>query len=133
MAFYSWKPEYSVGNDLMDKQHQILIEMINKMHDAMKVGKGGVEAGIIATEMIDYSKMHFAVEEELMKKYQFSAFNEHVKEHKAFIEKAAVFQKEIDSGSFTLSMEITTFLRDWLTNHILVNDMAYSKVVKNLA
>jgi hemerythrin len=131
MAFYSWKQEYSVGNDLMDKQHQVLIEMINKMHEAMKVGKGGVEAGIIVNEMIDYSAMHFAAEEELMKKHQFTALKDHVKEHKAFMEKAAGFQKEISSGSFTLSMELTTFLRDWLTNHILVNDKAYSKVLNN--
>lgn len=131
MAFYSWKSEYSVGNDLMDKQHQVLIEMINKMHDAMKAGKGSAEAGVIATEMIEYSKMHFTAEEELMKKFQFPAISEHIKEHKAFMEKASVFQKEINKGSFTLSMDITTFLRDWLTNHILVNDMAYSKVVKN--
>jgi len=129
MAFYTWKQEYSVGNDLMDKQHQVLIEMINKMHDAMKVGKGSVEAGIIATEMIDYSAMHFAAEEALMKKHQYAALNDHIKEHKAFMEKAAVFQKEINSGSFTLSMEITNFLKDWLTNHILVNDKAYSKVI----
>jgi hemerythrin len=131
MAFYSWKPEYSVENDLMDKQHQVLIEMINKMHDAMKVGKGGVEAGIIVNEMIDYSAMHFAAEEDLMKKHHYVGLNDHIKEHKAFMLKAAEFQKEISKGSFTLSMEITNFLKEWLTNHILVNDKAYSMVLSN--
>jgi hemerythrin len=131
MAFYSWKTEYSVKDDLMDKQHQVLIEMINKMHDAMKVGKGGVEAGIIDNEMIDYSAMHFAAEEELMKKHHYAALSDHIKEHKAFMLKVGEFQKEILTGSFTLSMEITNFLKEWLTNHIMVNDKAYSKVINN--
>lgn len=131
MAFYSWKQEYSVGNDLMDKQHQVLIEMINKLHDAMKVGKGSVEVGIIVTEMIDYSIMHFATEEELMKKFGFNGLSDHKIEHKAFMTKVDEFQKQMNAGSFTLSMEVANFLKDWLTNHILVNDMAYSKVVKN--
>jgi len=129
MTFYSWKQEYSVGNDLMDKQHQAIIEMINKMHEAMQVGKGGIEAGNIITEMIDYSVMHFAAEEELMKKIHYVELNAHMKEHNAFMIKAADFQNQIDSGSFTLSMDIITFLRDWLTDHILVNDKAYSKVI----
>jgi hemerythrin len=129
MAFYMWKQEYSVGNDLMDKQHQVLIEMINKMHDSMKLGKGVIEAGNIVTEMIDYSVMHFAAEEELMKKIKYTGLNAHIKEHNAFMVKAADFQKQIDSGSFTLSMDIITFLRDWLTDHILVNDKAYSKFI----
>jgi len=129
MAYYTWKQEYSVGNDLMDKQHQAIIEMINKMHEAMQVGKGGIEAGNIITEMIDYSVMHFAAEEELMRSLHYSGLNSHMKEHNAFMIKAADFQKQIDSGSFSLSMDIITFLRDWLTNHILVNDKAYSRVI----
>ena len=95
MAFYTWKQEYSVGNDLMDKQHQAIIEMINKMHEAMKVGKGGIEAGNIITEMIDYSVMHFAAEEELMKAYHFAGLNNHMKEHNAFMIKAADFQNKL--------------------------------------
>ena len=130
MAFYSWKPEYSVGNDLMDKQHQVLIEMINKLHDAMMIGKGNVEAGHIVTEMIDYSVMHFSMEEELMKKFGYTGLSDHKIEHKAFMIKVDEFRNKINTGSFTLSIEVANFLKDWLTNHILVNDMAYSKVVK---
>ncbi|MHB8136545.1 MAG: bacteriohemerythrin [Anaerolineaceae bacterium] len=126
MAFYSWKQEYSVGNDLMDEQHQVLIEMINKLHDAMKIGKGNVEAGHIVTEMIDYSVMHFSMEE----KFAYTGRSDHNIEHTAFMTKADEFRKHINTGSFTLSMEVANFLKDWLTNHILVNDMAYSKVVK---
>lgn len=131
MAFLPWKPEYSVNNDLMDKQHQVLVDMINKMHEAMKVGRGGKEAEKIISEMIDYSAMHFTTEEELMKKFNYSGLSDHINEHKSFMVKANEFQNKINTGSFTLSMDIVNFLKDWLTNHILVNDMAYSKIVKN--
>jgi hemerythrin len=130
MAFYSWKQEYSVGNDLIDKQHQVLIEMINKMHDAMKMGKGSSESEKIVSEMIEYSAMHFAAEENLMKQIHFTGLTEHLKEHKAFMVKALEFQNQINLGSFTLSMDIANFLKDWLTNHILINDKAYAKELK---
>lgn len=131
MAFLPWKPEYSVKHETMDKQHQVLVEMINQMHDAMKSGKGSKEAATVVSEMIEYSAMHFSAEEELMKKINFVGLADHKKEHQAFMAKANEFQLQINSGSFTLSIDIANFLKDWLTNHILVNDMAYSKVVNN--
>ena len=131
MAFLQWKSEYSVGNDQMDQQHQVLVELINKMHDAMKMGKGSSEAEKIVSEMIEYSAMHFSSEEKLMNQIKFVGLNQHLIEHKSFMTKANEFQEQINSGSFTLSMDIANFLKDWLSNHILVNDMAYAKLLKN--
>jgi hemerythrin len=126
MAFITWKDEYSVGNSEMDAQHQKLVAMINRMYEAMMSGKGKSEANGIVKEMIDYSKFHFEAEEKLMKQYHYIGFNDHIKEHKAFIAKAFDYEEQIKSGVFTISIELTNFLRDWLTNHILVNDKAYS-------
>jgi len=129
MAFITWKEGYSVGSDEMDAQHQKLVAMINKMYEAMTAGKGRAEVNGIVKEMIDYSKFHFDAEEKLMKQYRYPGFNEHIKEHHAFIAKALDYEKQIAAGVFTISIEITNFLKDWLTNHILVNDKAYSSVL----
>ncbi|MRS05224.1 bacteriohemerythrin, partial [bacterium] len=83
MAFLQWKTDYSVANEQMDKQHQVLVEMINKMHDAMKMGKGSSEAEKIVSEMVEYSAMHFAAEEKLMAQLNFKDLNQHIVEHKA--------------------------------------------------
>jgi hemerythrin-like metal-binding protein len=126
MPFFDWKPEYSVGNSEIDAQHQSLVTMINKLYEAMKIGKGNKEVNNIVKEMVDYAKFHFVAEEKMMKEHHYSGFNEHIKEHQAFIEKTHEFEKEIEEGTFHMSIEVSVFLKDWLANHILINDKAYS-------
>jgi hemerythrin len=129
MAFVTWKPEYSVGNSIIDAQHKSLIEMINKLHEALKVGKGGSGAIEIVREMIDYSKFHFDAEEKLMSQIHFPEIAEHKKEHQAFIAKTLDFENRIKAGTLSISIDMALFLRDWLSNHILVNDKAYSAYI----
>jgi hemerythrin len=47
--------------------------------------------------------------------------------HQAFIEKVGDVRTKLLNGQVVLSFEITTFLKDWLTNHIKGDDKAYSK------
>ena len=39
MALMDWKDSYSVGVEHLDEQHMGLVNQINILHDAMKVGK----------------------------------------------------------------------------------------------
>jgi hemerythrin len=32
----------------------------------------------------------------------------------------------MDTGDFMIGVEVLAFLKDWLTNHIMKSDMAYS-------
>ena len=130
MDYMPWKNEYTVNNDEMDKQHQVLVGMINQLHEAMRSGKGKTETSLIVKQMIEYSAFHFKAEETLMKNINFSKFNEHKKEHQAFMDKTYDFQKQLDSGAITISLDIASFLKNWLTDHILVNDKAYSTLLK---
>jgi hemerythrin len=40
MAFMAWKDEYAKGIERVDRQHKHLIELIARLHEAMKAGKG---------------------------------------------------------------------------------------------
>ena len=130
MAFITWKNEYSVGNEEIDSQHKKLIEMINELHEAMTQGKGNKMVGEIVLKMVDYSKVHFSAEEKMMQNFKYSGMADHIKEHQAFIAKAQEYEEQIKSGSFNVSISIATFLKDWLTNHILKIDKAYSFLFK---
>jgi len=130
MAFITWKSEYSVGNDEIDAQHQKLIEMINELHEAMTQGKGNKLVGEIVLKMVDYSKVHFSAEEKMMQKYNYSGLTDQIAEDQAFVAKAHEYELQIKNGSFNVSISIATFLKDWLTNHILKVDKAYSVLFK---
>ena len=39
MDLISWDPSFNVDVEMIDKQHQMLVKMINELHDSMLVGK----------------------------------------------------------------------------------------------
>jgi hemerythrin len=47
------------------------------------------------------------------------------------IQQVQELRDKVESGRITVTIEVMQFLRDWLANHILVQDQAYArKVVK---
>jgi hemerythrin len=127
MAFFDWKDSYSVGVAEMDQQHKKLIDLINKLYEAMKVGKAANELDSVIGEMVTYTKFHFGAEEKLMTTHGYPGLLAQKGEHKIFTEKAMEFQQQIQSGKKTISIEVMNFLKDWLTKHILGNDQKYTK------
>ena len=126
MGIFDWKEEYSVKIKEIDNQHKILVEMVNEMHDAMTQGKGKEVLGPILEELIQYTKTHFANEERLMEKYDYPDFAPHRNKHKKMTAKVLSLQEDYQQGKFQLSFEVSKFLQDWLTKHILGTDMKYS-------
>jgi hemerythrin len=124
MAFLPWDEKYSI-NVKIDSQHKKLIDLINGLHDAMKVGKSKDVMSKILQGLIDYTDYHFSTEEKFMTKYSYPEYPQHKSEHERFVEKVLDFQKRFNAGSLTLSMEVLGFLKDWLSNHILVTDKKY--------
>ena len=76
--------------------------------------------------MVEYTKFHFGAEEKLMIEKNYTGLAFQKSEHSAFVKKALEFQKDINSGKLAVSLDVLNFLKDWLTNHILISDMKYS-------
>ena len=126
MPIIDWNEKLSVNIKDIDTQHQKLISMINQLHDAMKGGKGKEILNQIITQMADYTQQHFLAEEQLFIKHEYPETSRHTREHNAFIEKVATFQRDLNSGHITLSLDVMTFLKDWLVKHIEGTDKKYS-------
>ncbi len=126
MPFLEWNDSFSVKIPSIDKQHQKLVSMINELMDAMKSGKGKLVLGDIIQELANYTVEHFNTEEKYFKEFNYPETEQHIKEHREFVNKVSDFKKKFDSGGITLSVEIMNFLRDWLKNHILGSDQKYS-------
>lgn len=126
MSLILWNNGYSVNIRSIDSQHQRLVEMINKLHDAMKKGESNAALSGILNDMAAYTLVHFKTEEELFAKYNYPMQDKHKAEHKAFVEKVSAFIEEFKSGRKTLSIDVMNFLTQWLTKHISGEDKAYT-------
>jgi hemerythrin-like metal-binding protein len=120
-----WTGNLSVAIGKIDDEHKKLVDLINGLHDAMKSGNTKSRLGWLINELAGYAAVHFATEEKLFDQYGYPSATLHKLEHAKFIRQVTEFKGQFDSGKAMLSMEVMSFLSDWLKNHILKTDKQY--------
>ena len=66
MTEIQWDESLSVGFELIDEQHKLLIQRIRDLSDAVNSSRGATEIGKTLGFMIDYTEFHFSTEEKHM-------------------------------------------------------------------
>lgn len=122
MALINWSDNLSVNVKEIDNQHKQLIAMINELDEAMRNRKGRDILGKIITNMINYTAHHFSTEEKYFAQYGYPATEEHMKEHRAFVDKVNDFNNKFDKARIGLTTDVINFLSDWLKRHIQGTD-----------
>lgn len=130
MDFIVWQDKYTVENNLLDSQHKLIFEIVNKLHEAVKDRRSAKTIQGIIDDFVSTLLNHFDTEEELMRKYNFAFFNEQKIEHEALKKKIIHMQNVYIFGDIPLTPEMFTFLRTWLTEHIEGQDKKYAGLLK---
>lgn len=120
---------FMFGIERIDSEHRQLISIFNRMSEKADQEESTDFIKII-DELEKYSNYHFANEETLMKKANFSGIDEHVIQHQIFRQKINDFKTSIQFGSSTLQSEIVDFLLKWLLKHIMECDAKYVPSIK---
>jgi hemerythrin-like metal-binding protein len=97
--------------------------MLNRLNDAMSLGKSKEIMGTLLNELVDYTVKHFGNEEKLMAQYSYAESTAHLAQHKKLIADVVAFKEKLVSGKAMISIELMKFLRDWLNTHIMQTDM----------
>ncbi len=117
---FEWNDKFSVGKEEIDKQHQYLFSLGNKIQEADKN-----EGKHYIMELFKYTKAHFGEEEKHMKEIGFTELKEHMEKHNDLITNLSNVAEEY-SGTQENINKIAVFLYNWLTDHILTEDMKYA-------
>lgn len=125
MSLIRWNDNLSVNIKVIDQQHKKLVDSINELNDAMKLGKGKEVMGKIINNLISYTATHFRTEEKYFAQFGYPDLANHKKEHDAFVQKVSEFKDKFEKGRIMMTIEVMNFLSDWLKNHILVTDKLY--------
>ncbi len=125
MALVDWKDVYTVNISEVDTQHKKLVQLINELHDAVKMGKAKEIMGKVLNDLVDYTLYHFATEEKYFDAYDYPDSELHKKQHKELVEQVAALQKKYESGERVITIEVMNFLRDWLHDHIVGSDKKF--------
>lgn len=128
--FLDWDDRYRVGHEQIDRQHQRLFELINDL--VRKAGEGADRQDSLKTvnALVDYALEHFADEESLMQRIGYDDIDRHRWRHSEFAGKIADMAVAWGEGHEITAGEICEFLKDWLVNHILIEDLAIGAAVR---
>lgn len=126
-----WSDAYGVGVPEMDKQHQKLIGLINRLVDihATPSAESSERFHEVLSAMFDYTRVHFKYEELYMTRIGYPNLAAHGKEHAAFVDEMAEFCMASISGVRDIA-RVHGYLKGWLLSHILQSDMHYREFVE---
>ncbi len=132
MKEIAWTKDLSVGLELIDEQHKMLIKHLSDLNEALKEGKGPTKIASTLNFLIDYTNFHFNAEEKYMAANDYPELENHQKMHREFKTTLANFDEELveEGATKILADSIDTLLVKWLFEHISQVDVAFGKVLK---
>lgn len=132
MSLIAWNDRLSVGIASIDKEHQKLVGLLNEFYDAVQGGKGKESLANVLAALIDYTKKHFANEENLFAKTSYPEAAAHKKAHDDLTRQVLEIQEKYTQGAkATLPTETLNFLKNWLLTHIQGTDKKYTSHLVN--
>ncbi|MDH4157520.1 MAG: bacteriohemerythrin [candidate division Zixibacteria bacterium] len=125
MPLIVWDSTYSVYLEEMDRQHRRLIAIINRLDQAVRQGRGKDEVGQVLNELAAYTRYHFTDEETLMTQHDHPKLENHIEEHRVFVQKIQDCHTQYLYGDPRVATEVLDFLANWLVDHIQGSDKEY--------
>jgi hemerythrin len=130
MSFFVWDPKLLLGVDAMDTEHRALVVRMNEIHDKVEAGASKAVLSTLLQGLADLTRRHFDHEEKMMQAAAYSGFETHKLVHKDLLTKLDGHVADFKAGPGTLGPGFFSFLRLWLTAHILGIDQKYAPAVR---
>ena len=123
---FAFTSKYHVGIGFVDDEHKRLFEIIKEANDVMHndfLYDKFDQINNVLGELVEYTKVHFADEEDYMEKINYEGLEDQKRAHSMFVEKIEnINLDDVDDNQDEYLTEILNFLLDWLVNHILKAD-----------
>lgn len=122
---FEWNERYILNVPSMDKEHRILIEIMNNFLEALNFNNQD-QIKETFNKLAAYLVKHFTNEEAYMESINFPDLLKHKGIHKELITNILAYQETLNNGDIN-KMEISNFIKDWLAYHIVGQDKKYAK------
>ena len=116
--------EYSIGIPEIDAQHKQLFDCIDRLEAAGDDRQRELAVYYVMDELRDYVRIHFSVEEVVMRLFDYPERDKHAAEHRMFAARLETFEET--ELRHDVHSEAGKFLREWLVNHIQGSDQRYA-------
>lgn len=131
MNTFTWTPEYSVGVQIIDEQHQHFFAIANKLFELAHAGTPSRDAvTALFGELGDYALYHLSTEESFFRELKYEDAQAHIAAHDEYRARVAGHFSDAlsapDANLAAVAEEMATYSSAWLQNHIMVMDKQYT-------
>ncbi len=124
-----WRDSLSVGNDLIDEDHKQLLVLISQYEIAVSLKDPGILQDAF-DGLVEYAHTHFEREQNLMEAVHYPDRRRHADQHVSLITAMDDFHKKLIKKKSIDINKVNKFLRNWILDHVLEEDMKLGPYVK---
>lgn len=120
-----WSSSFSMGHPEIDDQHRQLMKIANQLITlSAHATPNKVRYAHLMEEIGEYLRLHLLYEEQLMSAVNYPWLKQHRDSHAQIMVKMAAF---IGADKVSQLPQVIAFMREWLFEHIQVEDMRFKK------
>ena len=129
-ALFQWSDDFRIGHTVIDQEHKYLFSLLQNLTDIVHAEREDRIATInILNQLLAYTQTHFQNEEELMERNNFAGLQAHQQNHDRLINQVEYLLEEFQEGEPVLTIEVLLFLKEWLSVHILQEDVQLVQLI----
>lgn len=125
MVTFKIDEKHSVGNFVLDEQHQHFVSLIESLSDSHE---GALQS--VIDELFEYIRYHFEDEERMLRDVDYPLLEEHIVQHGRFVKFVILMTDKLQQKTLQVD-EVKTLLIEWFVNHICVEDMKFKEYIQN--
>jgi len=119
MAPLEWKDSYSVGVEAVDHEHRELIDLVNRLHQALE---GGADVEHVFGDLFRSISAHFALEERFMREHGYDQVTQHKADHERLLDQLRDIMDDYREGGADPAGRMAAGVDDWFVNHFRTHD-----------
>jgi len=131
---FTWKEDYSVGIDSIDKQHREIMTLVNDLSQLCAIDdtKSYGTFKIMLSSAMEYFENHFWEEEKYMQEKNYPMYPEHKDIHDNMLREIKEMAVKIGKDQTITINIITTFLKEWYMAHFFGADKEMGEFFKKV-
>jgi len=131
-----WLEKWNSGNDVIDSDHRILLELTNKLIEFTFMETSPDIVGKQVNMILSHIVNHFEKEEKILQRLAYPGYEEHLQSHKNLLREAMVIRDEYNRENSRITDLISFLVGKVVIGHLLMMDakfFAYTQAEKNAA
>jgi hemerythrin len=122
--------DVEVGVQEIDTEHDLLLGVVRALEKAViSAPRPQVEA--LLQQLSEFTKVHFATEEIMMRLYAYPDFAHHQLEHARLVEQIDQVRSEFAKGNVQPTRSFATALHHWFSDHVRSHDVRLARFVRD--